>query len=351
MSVQPQITTTREWRVADPPAGFDALRLQEASVGNLGATDVLIKVHAVSLQFRDMLVANGQYALGVKPSPVLGSDAAGEVVQVGPEVSKWKVGDRVAPNFNITHIHGDLTPETARGALGAPIDGVLTSYKVIPADALVKIPEHLSYEEASTLPCAAVTAYNALLSGLHPLKGGDTVLVEGTGGVSIFALQFALASGAVPIVITSSPEKVEIVRKLGAEHVINYKEVPDWEEEVLRITEGRGVDHVVEVSGTQTLGKAIKCTRYGGSINAVGFVTGVDPGPETNVYILSLMKALVLRGILVGSRTQFEDMNRLISARKIKPVVDKVFSFTELVDALKYLESQKHVGKVVVKVE
>lgn len=222
--------------------------------------------------------------------------------------------------------------------------------KVLPAEALVKIPEHLSYEEASTLPCAAVTAYNALLSGLHPLKGGDTVLVEGTGGVSIFALQFALASGAVPIVLTSSAAKVTAVRKLGAEHVINYKEVPNWEEEVLRLTDGRGVDHVVEVSGTETLGKAIKCTRYGGSINAVGFVTGVDPGPETNVYILSLMKALVLRGILVGSRTQFEDMNRLISARKIKPVVDKVFPFDELVDALKYLESQKHVGKVVVKI-
>ncbi|KZV81636.1 NAD(P)-binding protein [Exidia glandulosa HHB12029] len=337
-------TTTREWRVSEPPAGFDALRLQEAQIPALKSHDVLIKIRAVSLQFRDMLVANGQYPLGVKKSPVLGSDAAGEVVAVGSEVAKWKAGDRVMSNFNLEHIHGDLTTKSANAALGAPIDGVLTTYKILPSEALVSIPEHLSFEEASTLPCAALTAYNALMKP-NPLKGGDTVLVEGTGGVSIFALQFALASGATPIVITSTDEKEAIVRKLGAKHVINYKKVPDWEQEVLKLTGGEGVDHTLEVSGTQTLKKAIDCTRYGGTISAIGFVTG---GSQPNPNSRPQQPKLQPKRTELGRR--FEDMNRLISATGLRPVVDKVFAYETLPDALKYLQSQKHVGKVVVKV-
>ncbi|EJD37479.1 NAD(P)-binding protein [Auricularia subglabra TFB-10046 SS5] len=340
--------TARQWRISDPPTGFDALRLQEAPVGELGPSDVLVKVKAVSLQFRDMVISKGIYSLPVKPSAVLGSDAAGEVVAVGSGVSKWRAGDRVASNFNILHIHGDLTTATAQGTLGAAVDGVLSTYKIFPAEALVRVPEHLSYEEASTLPCAAVTAYNALLSGPQPLKGGDTVLIEGTGGVSIFALQLVLASGAVPIVLTSSEAKIAAVRKLGAEHVINYKEVPDWDVEVRKLTGGEGVDHVIEVSGGQTLDKALRSVRLGGTISAIGIVDNLASSPD--LFIQCIVKGVVIRGIQIGSRTQFENLNKLLAARKVHPVVDRVFPFEQLADALKYLESQKHVGKVVIEV-
>ncbi|EJD47570.1 GroES-like protein [Auricularia subglabra TFB-10046 SS5] len=333
--MSPEYTITREWRVANPPTGYAALRLVEAQIPPLGATDVLVKVHAVSLQYRDMLVAKGEYALAVKRSPVLGSDAAGSVVALGAEVVKWKLGDRVASNFNITHVQGDLTTATSHYFLGAPIDGVLTEYKVFPSDALVAIPEHLSWEEASTLPCAGVTAYEALMGGIR------------SKAAILFALQFAVASGAVSIVTTSSESKAAIARSLGAQHVINYNITSDWENEVLRLTGGEGVDHALEVSGSKTLAQAIACTRYGGTISAIGFVTGVEPA--TNVYMSCFMKALVLRGILVGPRVQFENMNRLIAARQIKPVVDTVFDFEQLVEALTYLESQKHVGKVVIR--
>lgn len=318
-------------------------------MGPLGASDVLVKVHAVSLQYRDMVVSKGVYSLPVKPSVILGSDAAGEVVAVGRDVaSQWKAGDRVAANFNVLHTHGDLTTETAQGTLGAARDGVLSTYKVFPASALVRIPPHLTYAEASTLPCAAVTAYNALLGGPHPLKGGDSVLIEGTGGVSIFALQIALASGAVPIVLTSSAAKVDAVRKLGAECVINYREVREWEGEVRKLTGGEGVDHVVEVAGGQTLDRALRATRLGGTISAIGIVDNLASSPD--LFIQCIVRGVIIRGVQIGSRAQFEDLNRLLAARKIHPVVDRVFPFDRLVDALKYLESQQHVGKVVVQV-
>ncbi|EJD37483.1 NAD(P)-binding protein [Auricularia subglabra TFB-10046 SS5] len=357
---------TREWRVAQPSQRFEGLQLQESQIGPLGATDVLVKVHAVSIQHRDIMVAKGQYplpqvcchtALGtnlmmvpcsVKPSTVLGSDAAGEVICVGSEVTNWRVGDRVAANFHVAHIHGALSRTVPGGALGAEIDGVLSTYKMFPAEALVAIPAHLSFDEASTLPCAAVTAYNALIGGPHPLKGGDTVLVEGTGGVATFAVQIALASGATPIVLTSSNRKAETLRKLGVEHIINYREVPNWDVEVLKLTAGEGVDRVIEVCGGQTINKAIQCTRFDGTISAIGIVDEAVSSPDLLVHIIK--KGVIVRGIKIGSRTQFENMNRLFSARQVRPVVDKIFSFDDLVEALQYLDAQKHVGKVVVKV-
>ncbi|KAL1943205.1 hypothetical protein VTO73DRAFT_4280 [Trametes versicolor] len=337
---------TREYRLPKVD-GFHNLTLTEAPIPKLKATEVLVKVHAVSLQYRDLIVAKGTYPLGQKENVVPGSDLAGEIVALGPEVSGWAVGERVSSNFATDHVFGDPTPENKATGLGAPIDGVLTEYKVLPAHALVRIPEHLSYEEASTLPCAAVTAYNALL-GPNPLKGGDVVLVQGTGGVSIFGLQLAVASGATVIATSSSDEKLKIAKSLGAAYTINYKTTPNWDEEALKITNGRGVDHVLEVGGPGTLMKSVNAVRYGGTISVIGFVAGQADVSELPIKVLS--KGAIVRGILIGSRTQFEDMNRLITAVKLKPVVDKVFAFEDLRKAYEYQDSQQHVGKVVVKV-
>ncbi|KAL1943195.1 hypothetical protein VTO73DRAFT_4270 [Trametes versicolor] len=338
--------TTREYRLPKLD-GFQNLTLVEAPIPKLKATEVLVKVHAVSLQYRDLIVAKGTYPLGQKENVVPGSDLAGEIVALGSEVAHWAIGDRVSSNFATDHVFGDPTKENKATGLGGPIDGVLTEYKVLPAHALVHIPEHLSYEEASTLPCAAVTAYNALLSP-NPMKGGDVVLVQGTGGVSIFGLQLAVASGATVIATSSSDEKLKIAKSLGAAHTINYKTTPNWDEEALKITNGRGVDHILEVGGLGTLMKSVKAVRYGGTISIIGFVAGQADVSSLPVQVLS--KGVIVRGILIGSRTQYEDMNRLITAAKLKPVVDKVFAFEDLRKAYEYQDSQQHVGKVVVKV-
>ncbi|KAL6298062.1 NAD-P-binding protein [Sparassis latifolia] len=338
--------TTREYRLTTADGTHD-INIQEASVRAPNSFEVLVKVHAVSLQYRDLLVSRNNYPLGQIPHVVPCSDMAGEVVSVGDEVKGWSVGDRVCANFSVDHVHGPLTDELKRTFLGGGIDGVLTEYKVLPAHCLVRIPDHLSYEEASTLPCAALTAYNALL-GPVPIKGGDTVLVQGTGGVSIFALQFAVASGATVIATSSSDVKLKLAAELGATHLVNYRKTPDWETEVLRVTGGKGVNHIVEVGGPGTLAKSAKCIAYAGWIHAIGHVT--EDGDVSSVPMHLLARTAFMRGLIVGPRTQFENMNRLISATKIEPIIDRVFSFEEARAAYGYLESQKHVGKIVIKV-
>ncbi|KAI0374175.1 NAD-P-binding protein [Pilatotrama ljubarskyi] len=336
MSSIPQ--KTREYHLPKVD-GFHNLTLTESPIPKLKSTEVLVKVHAVSLQYRDLTVAWGTYPLGdLKENLIPCSDLAGEIVALGDEVNGWNVGDRVCSNFATDQIFGEATEENKGTGLGGPIDGVLTEYKVLPAHALVSFPEHLSYEEASTLPCAAVTAYNALL-GPIPLKGGDTVLVQGTGGVSVFALQLAVALGATVIATSSSDQKLEIAKKLGAAHTINYNTTPDWDVEVLKITHGKGVDRVVEIGGSGTIIKSMNCVRFGGN--------GQADVSELPVKVIS--KAVIMRGILIGSRHQFEDLNRLIAARKLRPVIDKVFSFEEVRKAYEYQASQRHVGKVVIK--
>ncbi|EJF55364.1 NAD(P)-binding protein [Dichomitus squalens LYAD-421 SS1] len=305
-------------------------------------------IHARDIRYRDIVVAKGTYPLPVKKNPVPGSDVAGEILAVGEEVKGWKVGERVSVNFSLDHIFGDANDETIASTLGAPIDGVLTEYKIFPAHALVRIPDFLSYEEASTLPCAAVTAYNGLFGGKPTLKGGDTVLIQGTGGVSIFGLQNAVASGATVIVTSSSDRKLEAAKKLGAKYLINYKTTPNWEEEVLKITNGRGVDHVLEVGSPGTVVKSAKAVRFGGNVALIGFVAGLA---DTNqLPLLVHGKGSNLHGVIIGSRQQFEDLIRLIEAVKLKPVVDKVFDFEHVREAYEYLESQQHVGKIVIKV-
>ncbi|KAH9931610.1 NAD-P-binding protein [Epithele typhae] len=336
--------TTREYRLPKKE-GFHDLTLVESPIPKLKATEVLLKVHAVSLNFRDVAIAKNIYPMPLKENLVPGSDMAGDIVALGPEVTGWSVGERVSVNFAPDHIFGEASEETINSIMGGYSDGVLTEYKAVPAHSLVRIPEHLSYEEASTLPCAGVTAYNALF-GANPIKGSDIVLVQGTGGVSIFALQIAVASGAVVIATSSSDKKLELVKKLGATHTINYKTTPDWEIEVRKLTNGRGVDHVIEVGGAGTIIKSVQSVRFGGSIDLIGLVAG--QADVSMLPLLILKSGCFVHGIQVGPRVMFEDMNRLISAAKIKPVIDKVFPFEQLKESYEYLWSQQHVGKVVV---
>ncbi|KAK0199386.1 alcohol dehydrogenase superfamily protein [Desarmillaria ectypa] len=330
---------------------YTNLALQTTPLPDLRSTYVLVKVHAVSLQYRDLLIASNQYPIGNLPDNLVPCcDMAGEVVATGTDVTRWKVGNRVCANPSMEYLDGDVDTDTLRMALGGGRHGVLTEYRAFPDHALVRIPEHLSYEEASTLPCAALTAYNALM-GAKPVKAGDTVLILGTGGVSIFGLQFAVASGATVIATSSSDAKLEIAKKLGAAHTINYNTTPDWDKEVLRLTDGRGVDHVLEVGGAGTLGKSIAAVRYAGYVHMTGILS--QGATELNKIVgLCILKDIILRGVYHGSTAQFESMNRLLRARPelTHPVIDKAFAFEEAVDAYAYLESQKHVGKVVIRV-
>ncbi|KAF7775738.1 hypothetical protein Agabi119p4_4131 [Agaricus bisporus var. burnettii] len=326
------------------------LELKEKPVNRPKPHEVLVKVHAVSLQYRDLLIAQGFYAAKVISEGLVPcSDMAGEVLALGEGVLDFKVGDRVCANFSMDHLYGDPTSAIIESSLGGQSHGVLTQYRTFPAHSLVKFPEHFSYEEASTLPCAAVTAYNAL-NGPVPIKAGDTVLVLGTGGVSIFGLQFAVAVGATVIATSSSDEKLQIAADLGATHLINYRKNPDWDKEVLKLTNGVGVDHILEVGGFGTLPRSLNAVRVAGHLHIIGAVS--EDKSDFNPITPTIYRAITLRGLVVGSVAQFKDMNRLISANptKTRPVISKVFSFEEAREAYAFLESQKHVGKVVIKV-
>ncbi|KII90113.1 hypothetical protein PLICRDRAFT_40312 [Plicaturopsis crispa FD-325 SS-3] len=346
--MSPLPTVTRAWRLPKFE-GIKSLTLSESNVAPLKPTEVLVKIHAVSLNSRDLVTAQGTSFALPDLNSIPGADSAGEVIAVGADVRKWAVGDRVSANIFLDFIYGDVTPEYMASSIGAPgVDGTLSEYKAFPSHALVKIPDHLSWEEAATLPGAALTAYAALL-GPAPLKGGDTVLVQGTGGVAIAALQFAVASGATVIATSSSDAKLEIAKQLGAKYVVNYKTTPDWDKEVLKITNGRGVDHVLEIGGPATIVKSLGSVRYGGHIHAIGFLA--KDGDDASAAILhTVVKAAHIHGILIGSVSQYEAMNRLIAENKIHPKVDKVFAFEDTVKAYEYFESQAFVGKVVIKV-
>ncbi|KAJ7741609.1 alcohol dehydrogenase superfamily protein [Mycena olivaceomarginata] len=356
--------TTRQYSYSER-GSWDNLVLQEVPLAAPKANEVVVKTHAVSLQFRDLLLAGNKSMIGsialtdpwnnwlsnVKPNFVPCSDMAGEVIAVGEDVKDWKAGDRVWANFFLEKLNDEQTPETDGSALGGPVDGVLTEYRTFPAHSLVAIPPHLSYEEASTLPCAALTAYNALYCGYAPLKAGETVLVQGTGGVSIFALQFAVAAGATVIATSSSAEKLEIAKKLGATHVINYRTMPAWDREVLKITGGVGVDRVLDVAGNATLQRSIDSVKQGGSIDLIGVAGGLNDVPSVDILIPVMFRNLKIRGIYVGAVSQLQNMNKLIAANPAatRPIVDRVFPFSEAKAAFAYLASQAHVGKVVIK--
>ncbi|KIY64393.1 NAD-P-binding protein [Cylindrobasidium torrendii FP15055 ss-10] len=337
--------------------GWNLLKQRTVPLPALKPDEVLVKIHAVSLQYRDIMNANGTSPEVFIPDELVpGSDMAGEVVAIGDEVTgAFKVGDRVSSNFITAHISGELELWMFAHVPGGSEQGVLQDYRVFKPESLVPIPEHLSYEEASTLPCAAVTAYNALMGGRQPLKAGDTVLILGTGGVSIFGLQLAVASGATVIVTSSSDDKLKLAKKLGAKHGINYKTTPQWDEEVLRLTGGRGVDHVLEVSGPSTIFKSLNAVKFGGQIVIIGEVAPVEheTGTVQEVLTKTHLKLVSMRGVLVGSAESFKSMNRLIAANPdtTRPVVDKVFEFDQTIEAFEHLNSQKHVGKVVISLD
>ncbi|KAK0224305.1 alcohol dehydrogenase superfamily protein [Armillaria fumosa] len=330
---------------------YTNLTLQTTDIPPIKAAYVLVKVHAVSLQYRDLIIASNSYPATIEPDNLVPcSDMAGEVVAIGSDVRRWNVSDRVCANFCTDHLDGDIDADIFNTALSAGQQGVLQEYRTFNDYSLVKIPDHLSYEEASTLPCAGLTAYNALM-GPRPVKASDSDLVLGTGGVSIFGLQFAVASGATVIATSSSDAKLAIAKKLGATHTINYNTTPDWDKEILRLTDGRGVDHILEVGGPGTLEKSISAARYAGSIHMIGFVAQNQPAP-TDFIVACIRKTIFLRGIAIVSVAQFKSMNRLLHAypESTRPVIDKIFPFEEAIDAYAHLESQKHVGKVVIRV-
>jgi NADPH:quinone reductase-like Zn-dependent oxidoreductase len=332
----------RQYRFA--PAG-DRFCLELVTVADIqpGAGEVLVRVHACSLNYRDLVIMRNERKLPVSGLVPL-SDGAGEVVALGSGVTSHHVGKRVVADFFRRWPHGRFNKMAMDSAQGGVVDGMLSELVVLPADALTEIPQHLSFAEASTLPCAALTAWNALITRGN-LRAGDSVIVLGSGGVSVFALQMARAMGATVIATTSSANKIERLKALGAHHVIDTRARPDWENKVLELTEKRGVDHIIEVGGVGSLERSIKAVAHAGNIALIGVLAGGQP--PTNLFSLA-HKNINLSGIYVGSTEQFEVMNRFFSAHQIHPVIDRIFAFAEADKAYDYQTSAQHLGKVVI---
>jgi NADPH:quinone reductase-like Zn-dependent oxidoreductase len=323
---------------------LDGLVQSERPEPRPGPREILIRVRATSLNYRDQMIVTGNYFGGpVTRNTIPLSDGAGEVAAVGAGVTRFKTGDRVAGTFFQSWISGPMVERFP--ALGNPLDGTLAEHIVLHEDGVVAIPPSISFEQAATLPCAAVTAWNALMVSGKPVKPGDTVLCLGTGGVAIAGLQFANAVGARVIVTSSSDEKIKRACILGASDGVNYKRFPDWEKEVLRLTGGRGADHIIENGGAGSLNRSFEATAFGGKVALIGFLAGREG--DINPAIL-MMKSGAMVGIGVGSRAMFEDMNRAIEVNKIKPVVDKVFPFDQAADAYRCQASGDFIGKVVI---
>lgn len=329
-------------------SGFDALEASHAPSREPGPGEVRIRVHAVSLNYRDLMFARGDY-INTPAHPLIPiADGAGEVLAVGPGVTRFRPGDRVVNTYFRDWIDGEPTPEKTELSFGAHAEGVLAQEAVLPEHALATIPAHLDFVEAATLSCAGVTAWNALFVA-GALKPGDSVLLLGTGGVSIWALQLAKAAGLRTIVTSSSDDKLARVRELGADATINYRATPEWQDEVLRLSGGRGVDLVVEVGGEGTLARSLSSVRVGGTIAVIGGLSGIR---GTEVDLLAVIGgAKRLAGIFVGSRTMLEDLNRFVETAGIRPVVDQVFPFEQAREAYRHLKEGRHFGKVVIRVD
>ena len=321
--------------------GIDNLTVAERPEPRPGPGQVLLKMKAYSLNYRDLLVVKGLYNPKMKLPVVPLSDGVGEVVAIGDGVSRVKVGDRVCPLFMQEWLAGELTDAKSRSALGGGNDGVLAEYAVFHQDGVTPVPAHLSDAEAATLPCAALTAWHALMAEVKTTPG-DVVLVQGTGGVSLFALQFARLAGARVIATSSSDAKLARARQLGATDGINYKTTAEWADKARDLTGGVGVDHVVEVGGAGTIGQSLRAVRTGGHISLIGILSG---GGSFNLTPI-LMKNIRVQGIFVGSREMFEAMNRAIALHQLRPVVDRVFRFNEAQAALRHMESGAHFGKI-----
>jgi len=336
----------RAYQLPKGGAGIDALVKVERPNPEPAYRQVVVKVNACSLNFRDLGIVRGTYRMPVRENLIPLSDGAGEVIEVGPGVTRVKVGDRVAGCFFQRWTGGEAPADVHASALGGGIDGMLAEYAVLEEDGIVKIPAHLSLEEGATLPCAGVTVWNAMMEHAK-LIAGQTVLLQGTGGVSIFGLQLARMMGIQVIITSSSDDKLARAKALGANHGINYKTTPDWEKAALGFTGGRGVDHVVEVGGAATLARSFGAIRVGGKISLIGGLSG--PATELNPGLIFARRANV-QGISVGSTQMFEAMSRAIAASGIKPALDKVFPFDEAQAAYRHMASGAHFGKIVIRV-
>ena len=333
--------------VLEGPGGIDSLKLVERPTPEPGPGEVLVRVRACSLNYRDHLALKGGYGSRQKQADLIPlSDGAGEIAAVGPGVSRFQPGDRVLASFFMDWLDGEPTDAGLLSALGGKVDGMLTEYRVLPQHAVAKTPEHLSDVEAAALPCAALTAWSAVIrhAGTKP---GDVVLTQGTGGVSLFALQFAKLAGAQVIATSSSNDKLERVRKLGADHVINYREDEEWGRTANSLTGGRGVDLVVEVGGGGTLKQSMRAARVGGPMAMIGVLAGARQ--ELNLPLV-VMQDLRLQGVTVGSIASLEKMLAAIRQHGMRPVIDRVFPFTDVAGAFAHMAAGKHFGKVCVTV-
>ena len=329
----------RAYQVKSP--GIDGLKEVELPRPTPGPRQILVKVAACSLNYRDLAVVSGKYPAPTKADLIPLSDGAGEVVEIGPGVTHFSVGDKVAGNFTQRWYGGQPAPENGNYALGGTADGMLAEYVVLEEQGAVKLPPNLSLEEGATLPCAGVTAWHAVVE-YGRAKAGDVVLVQGTGGVSIFALQFARAMGAAVIATSSSDEKLAHAKRLGAAHGINYKTNPEWDKAAVELS-GGGVDLVVEVGGAGTFPRSLGAIKPGGKIGMIGVLTQGESNP-----LMILGKRANVQGISVGSTQMFEAMNRAIAVNGLKPVIDKVFPFAATREAFRHLESARHFGKIVI---
>jgi NADPH:quinone reductase-like Zn-dependent oxidoreductase len=339
--------------LAYPVVQFGVENLKQVELPMLQITPgmVLIRVHAVSLNYRDLMMVKGFYNPKMALPRIPCSDGAGEVVAIGEGVSRVQVGDRVCGIFMQRWLDGPLTAERSKAALGGDVDGMLAEYVLLAQDGVVRFPEHLSYEEAATLPCAGVTAWNALHHAGEtpcPVLPGETIVIQGTGGVSIFALQFATLLGARVIGTSSSDEKLSRAYGLGLDAGCNYKEHPEWSKWVVEVTEGRGADRIIEVGGGGTFGQSLRAVRVGGMVAQIGVLSGAATS-EPLALTPILHKQLRVQGIYVGSRAMFEEMNAAIAKAGLRPVIDRVFNADQVQDAFLHMQSGSHFGKIVIR--
>ena len=328
---------------------IEGIQIKEHPMPQPGPLDVLIAVKAASLSRRDLYILNQTYPLPGRPGVIPLSDGAGEVIAVGNAVSRFKPGDKVCGNY-FAHWRDGSMGSDIKDQLGCTLDGMLTEYALLKEDSLVHIPTHLTWEEAATLPCAALTAWSAL-TGFRQVSAGDTVLTIGSGGVSVFAIQFAKMLGCRVISLTSKEDKAQRLKTLGADHVINYRLNHEWYKEVLALTEDRGADLVLETGGTDTLEQSVLATGFGKQIillTSIGTVTPGNPVALNKILSILFVKNITLQPSFVGSRLAFEAMNRAISLHKIKPIIDAVFPFEEARKAYYYLAKGEQLGKVVI---
>ncbi|MDH3229912.1 MAG: NAD(P)-dependent alcohol dehydrogenase [Alphaproteobacteria bacterium] len=331
----------KAWEIVSA-GGVDALELNERKSPAPGPGEVLVRMRSNSINYRDLSTILDPEARGLPYPRIPNSDGAGEVVAVGPGVTRWNQGDRVVGCFFQDWPAGAISARAMATALGGPVDGVLAEEAVLREGGLVGVPHHMSFEEAACLPCAALTAWNCLIAG-GGMKAGDTVLLLGTGGVSISALQLCVMAGARAIVTSSSDAKLERARGLGACETINYARTPAWAKRVLELTDGRGADHVLEVGGPGTMEQSIEAVRVGGHIAYVGVLTGGAINP-----VSIMRKSARLQGVYVGSRAMFEDMNRALAAHELRPVIDRTFVFADARDAFHHMQAAGHFGKIVI---